>query len=243
MIAAVPAGAALYGRAHVGDAAGAYGGTSIGATTQVVKTTWYHVISASPGAAWPLSHEVLGGPPRVSLLAIIATIASTFFVFRFITATDFHLSKTWFVLLGLGIYFALSCLILGLTEKVQNETTRIGQVYLEYIPGVIFWVFIILIVALLSKKAKSLGRVVPVVLATLALLQFTVNWRLAESLNRSFVPNRQLIAAYSRDSSESERCMALWNWRNGIWPDYYRDTMTRGLDAASRVYFGRPFCR
>jgi hypothetical protein len=239
----IPTVAVLYGRKHVGGAAEAYGGTTIGSWGRTTKTVWLHFVSGAPGTSWPLAHEVLGGAARLTLLGLIATAVAALLVYRLVESFNFDLKTMLTTALALAAYFVVACGILGATEKVQNETSRVGQVYLEYIVGVVFWVFVILILIAAVKKYSTVHRLLMLALLVLSTVQFTTNWRLAESLNRSFVPNRQLVAAYRDKSSESERCLTLWNWRNGNWPDYYRDTMTEGLNLAYREYFKTDFCR
>jgi hypothetical protein len=242
-VVGLPALAVLAGRAKVGSVAETYGGTTLALSSRALSTTLIHIASATPGAGWKLSHETLGGSARLSLLAMFAAaLAVTVFVtsFRALPPIRNAVAKISACFL---IYFLVASIMLGITLKVQNETSRIGQVYLEYVPGHILWATALIFLGSLCIGAgKRTSEVFAVFLVIFATIQFTINWRLSESLNNMVVPNRQVIAAYSSSASESRRCMTLLNWRQGNWPEYYADTLTKGIAISYQNYFGESFC-
>ena len=254
-IIVVPAVFVLAGRTVTGDQAESYGGTTVRLGGTALRTFGLGLASSLPGAAWRLSIETLGGMVGIVWFAIGVTVLITWIAAgrtalvrrgqdRSVPAT----SDRWLqgvIISMLVIYWFTAVAIQAITVKVQDETIRLGYVYTSYCVGAAVVAFGLAAAARSVFANRRLHLYLPVVGAlavSFVLVQQTVNWRLSEQLNASFVPNRQLLAAFDDSAPPPERCQALLAWTSGGWPDYYEVGMIDGLDVAYRYYFGEPFC-
>ena len=93
------------------------------------------------------------------------------------------------------------------------------------------------------RQRRNVGRRLVCALAIgFLVVQATINWRLSEQLNQTYVVNHRLLDSFDEDIEESKRCDAFAAWAVVPWPDYYHDAMRDGLQEAYEYYFDEPFC-
>jgi hypothetical protein len=238
-------------RMHTAAQSGNYGGTSIALGGKTLKTFLFGLISSLPASAWEVTTQFLGGGVKLKLVSI-ATVFLVVIVglWEFPTITDF--SRTFrtqnrplLIALTLSLFgfwfFAVG--LQSLTEKVQNETGKLGYVYSYYAIGsAAVSVLISLAIVFISQKSLNFRIILFSCFLLFATVQGSITWRISEQMSSSLVPNRTLLAAFSDFDSVPERCQALRNWSAGNWPTYYEDGMIQGLQEASLGFHQEPFC-
>jgi hypothetical protein len=254
-IVLTPAFLLIYGRTVTGDQAQSYGGTTVRLGRVAVETFGLGVLSSLPGAAWGLSIRTLGGTLGIVWMAmaiVVLLVGITYVWVRSFRGEDIFARPDgtrlirWVFGLACITFWFVAVAVQALTVKVQDEVIELGYVYTSYTVGAaVVSLGLAAVIRTLVARREWWGSYGPGLLAvgiSFTLVQLTVNWRLSEQLNASFVPNRQLLAAFDDDASVPERCQALQNWTAGPWPDYYESGMVDGLEVAFEYYFDEPFC-
>ena len=136
--------------------------------------------------------------------------------------------------------------IQALTGKVQTEAPQIGHVYNFYAAGSTSVVIILVLIGkFMSGQAfarKALIALMPAMIV-IGAYQYNLNTAI-QKRHYSFTPqNRNLLVAFTEDLSRVDRCKALDEWQAMGWPDYYRTSMSAGIERAYFYFKGELFCR
>lgn len=238
-------------RMHTAAQSENYGGTSIALGGKTLKTFVFGVLSSLPASAWEVTTQFLGGGVTLKLVSV-ATLLLVVIVglLEFPTISDFTRpfrtqNRPLFATLILSLigfwFFAVG--LQSLTEKVQNETGKLGYVYSYYAIGsASVAVLMSLSVVFLSQKSINFRISLFSCFLLFATIQGSITWRISEQMSNSFIPNRTLLATFSNFDTVPKRCQALRNWSAGNWPSYYEDGMIQGLQEASLGFHQEPFC-
>ena len=238
-------------RMHTAAQSANYGGTSIALGGKTLKTFVLGLISSLPASAWRVTAQFLGGGVTIKLVSI-ATLALAVVVglWEFPTISEFTrpfktqnrpLFRTLILSLIGFWFFAVG--LQSLTEKVQNETGKLGYVYSYYAIGsASVAVLMSLSVVFISQKSFNFRITLFSCFLLFATIQGSITWRISEQMSNSLIPNRTLLAAFSNFDTVPKRCQALRNWSAGNWPQYYEDGMIQGLQEASLGFHQEPFC-
>jgi hypothetical protein len=254
LFVAMPALLVLYGRTVTAHNAATYSGTEV-SLGKAPRTFVRGVLSSIPGSAWRLSERVLGG--RISLVAII------FGVVIFVAM----LVRWWFAeseaepqaaspavnriglssaVVSVVVYASFAIALQAITPKVQTELLEVGFAYTFYAMSscaVALCIAVGFKAVLTNERYRAWRFLACSAAAAFLLVQCTVNWRLSEAMNQSYVTNRRLTASFDQDVRSDSRCRALEQWAAGSWPAYYEQGMIDGLQVAYQYYFGEPFCK
>ena len=260
------------GRRITGERASTYGGTTVRLGREAVGAFGYGMVGALPGTAWRLSIRSLGGTLGMVFLAIGVVVLLVWLAGSFIpmvasdarrdvasaptTTTTATTTTTttaspsfdgWLAgafVAALVVYWCFAVAILSITVKVQDETLGFGYVYSSYAVGATIVALVLAVIAhaVVRQGPSPVRLLLGCIACGFVLVQLTINWRLAEQLNDTFQVNRRLLAAFDEDVPPPQRCGALTEWTSWVWPDYYEDGMTDGIQLAYQHYFGEPFC-
>ena len=131
------------------------------------------------------------------------------------------------------------------TQKVQDESPKIGYVYNYYAIGATALAVIVglLVVAAPRRWNQPYVRLgLGAVLITFVAVQSLVNWNITVRFNEGTFANRQLLVTFSEGRTVEDRCSALTTWTSGAWPEYYEQFMIEGLQDSYRHFHGQDFC-
>lgn len=229
-----------------------YGGTSIAFAEGSGRAFGVALISSLPTAAWPLSRHYLSGVVELIPAAVI-TLAVVGSVLAFVSSSHARPTPSARVLRSTGAaltsspmaYWVLATLVQAATVKVQSEAVQVGQVYTYYAIGATTLAVVGAMLFHLLPHSALVLRLAPgftVLFSLFVLVQSMINWNISQRFNATTGQYRALLAAYSDQRNEAERCIALHEWAVLKLPDYYEVSMIEGLDAASHYYHGEPFC-
>lgn len=238
-------------RMHTATQSENYGGTHIVLGDKALKTFIFGLLSSLPASAWRITTQFLDGGVTLKLVSVATLILVVVVGLReFPTISDFartSRTKNRFLFSSLILsligfwFFAVG--LQSLTEKVQNETGKLGYVYTYYAIGsASAAVLIALSVVFISQKSLNFRITFFTCFLLFATIQGSITWRISEQMSNSLIPNRSLLAAFSNFDTVPKRCQALRNWSAGNWPTYYEDGMILGLQEASLGFHQEPFC-
>ena len=240
------------GRVIVGSASSTYAGTTVRIDHHFPFTAVRTLASSLPASAWVLSRDALGGSVALSartlIVAVVALAAGTMLVLESgQTKPDLRLARRLIVapVAMLLTYWLSAAGLQAMTVKVQDEAPRIGYVYTHYAVGATVVAVIVALLLLLVPWSRVRRPAVALSFGALSILstvQLTVNWRLAERLRQTTIPNQNLIESYSENRPFGERCAALRDWTAGQWPAYYENQMVDGIKSAFQHFHGEEFC-
>ena len=233
-----------FGRIAYRKAANAYGGTTIGDQHSLAETALIHVAGQLPGTAWRLSHEtnrlVFIPTVRAVLVGVIVGVSVLVCAKRIATSREPRNRLKLIFILTTGSL--IPPVLLSLTAKVQNETTRFGEVYIPYAYGLPLSIVTLAVVsAWLTKKTRAMWALC-IFLAAIGTVQYSINDRLSIHAQGAFRANSEILATWSDRPNRDARCLALSNWEQIPWPQYYRDELKNGLQMTYSDYFGEDFC-
>ena len=263
--AAAPAGALLLGRFVTGGQASTYAGTTTRVGGEAARTFVEGMLSSLPGAAWKLSDRfVTGGrsPGWWGFVCAVVTIAALTVSHRLdpmgpsepegpepfdAVLAPRDAATAWslvVIVVSMTVYWACAVAIQAITVKVQDESHGIGYVYTASAIGCCV---VAAAIAGLGEYArhhaiKPLRAVMAAAALVFVVLQGSVNWRLSELMDRTFIKNSELLASFDDDIGVADRCERLQTWAEGAWPDYYEVAMIDGLEVTYEHYFGESFC-
>jgi hypothetical protein len=238
-------------RLHSSGQSETYGGTTVTFGSKILKTFSFGVVSSLPASAWRVTSQFLGEGVELKLISVLTIFILVIVgLWELPTTADFSRVSTsrrlpLFVVLIMSLigfwFFAVG--LQSLTEKVQNETGKLGYVYSYYAIGAAsVAVLIALGIVVVSQKSFRLRVIVFSGFLLFVTIQGSVTWRVSEQMSKSLVPNRTLLAVFSNFDVLPKRCDALRIWSAGNWPVYYEDAMIRGLQEASFGFHHELFC-
>lgn len=240
-----------FSRMHSAAQSQAYSGTAVLFGEKSFRTFYFGLASSLPASAWQVTSEFLGRGFYLQLfptLTAIAAMSVALWHFPKISElTRISNHKNSFLLASLILsslgFWAFAVGLQSLTEKVQNETGKLGYVYSFYAIGAAtFAVLISITLILLSHTSIKIKTMVFTVLLAFSTIQSSITWNTSEHMSLSLVPNRTLLREFSNFEVMPLRCQALRNWAAGNWPSYYEDNMIIGLQNASMGFHKEPFC-
>jgi hypothetical protein len=250
LLVAAPVAAVLASKILMAPAAGTYTGTQVAVSSGIVSSVGQGLVSTLPASAWTLSREWLHAPvsiwatPVVVMLVAAVGIVLAARRWPMPPGTPSRLAGALFGASAIA-YMVGATTVQSATQKVQDETPRIGYVYNYYAIGSTALAVVVALAVLLAPRAlnRSAVRVIASsVLITVAAVQLLVNWNITVKFNAATAPNRHLLVTYSEGRAVEERCQALWDWSAGGWPDYYELYMIDGLQDSYQYFHGEPFC-
>ncbi len=238
-------------RLHTNAQSQTYGGTTVNIGWKAVKTFCFGLASSFPASAWNVTSELLGIGLGIKLIPVLVLLFAALIALRHFPSisnlTKISERKNWWLLISLVLaplifwFFAVG--LQSLTEKVQNETGKLGYVYSFYAVGAATFAFFTSVsIVLLAQKHLKVASLVLACFLVFATIQASVTWSVSDYMSRALVPNRNLLAAFSNFEKKPMRCQALRDWAAGGWPTYYEDGMIQGLQEASIGFHKEPFC-
>lgn len=230
----------LIGRLIYQSKAGAYGGTTIGNSGSIVRTALIHLGGNIPATGWDLSTEVYPSAARtdIALLLLVATVG----VVVHWGLKHLQLGTLRLILPVLFMGMVVPVALLSVTDKVQAETTRVGQVYIPYMYGLPFVVFLLICLLNLTYKHAQTRTFARFLFIAFATVQISTNRNLSEFGQTAYRANSELLTAWAESEPRELRCARLANWTSIPWPTYYRDELIEGLTLSYRAYHRSEFC-
>ena len=241
----------VFSRMHTAAEAQNYGGTTVLVNEKTFLTFFFGLASSLPASAWQVTSEFLATDFHFHLLPTLTVFTATLAaLWHFPKVSQFTQTPTTknsvllaSLLLSLLGFWAFSVGLQSLTEKVQNETGKLGYVYSYYAVGAAsFAVVISVLFILMSQKSRRTKTFLFSVVLIFVTVQNSITWNISERMSLSLIPNRTLLAEFSNFGIEPMRCQALRNWAAGNWPSYYEDNMIAGLQEASMHFHKEAFC-
>ena len=238
-------------RLHTSAQAQTYGGTTVAIGDKAFKTFYLGLASSLPASAWKITSELLDIRWGLKLIPFLVLVIAAFVAFcHFPSISDcsqISRRKNWLLLTSLALaplsFWIFSVGLQSLTEKVQNETGKLGYVYSYYAVGAATFALLTSVsIMLLAQRYLKVTSLIVACFLVFASLQASITWSVSDLMSKGTVPNRTLLAAFSNFEKQPMRCLALRNWAAGDWPDYYEDGMIRGLQEASIGFHKEPFC-
>jgi hypothetical protein len=144
------------------------------------------------------------------------------------------------------IYWLGATLAQTSTIKVQQEATRIGQVYNYYAVGAVCaaMFFAAFLITINWKRVQIKVRVFLVILfIPIGAFQYALNWNITSQFNLALSGNRNLLVAFADQPPMEQRCAAFDAWKSMGWPEYYWLDMELGMNASYQLYRGVQFCQ
>ena len=240
-----------FSRMHTAAQSQTYGGTTVLFGKKTFLTFYFGLASSLPASAWKVSSQFLGTGLHLQLLptltAFTALLVALWHFPKISDSTQIpnHKNSLLFaslILSSLG-FWAFAVGLQSLTEKVQNETGKLGYVYSYYAVGAAsFAVLMSVTLILLSQKSMKTKTLIFSIILVFSTFQSSITWQASELMSSSLIPNRTLLSQFSNFDVMPLRCQALRNWAAGNWPSYYEDNMINGLQQASLGYHKEPFC-
>lgn len=238
-------------RLHTAAASRTYSGTTVTIGWRAFKTFCFGLASSFPASAWNVTSELLEIGLDLKLIPSIVLLFAAFVtIMHFPTVSHFtriSKRKDWWLLTALVsaplTFWIFAVGLQSLTEKVQNETGKLGYVYSYYAVGAATFAFFASVtIILMSQKYLRVTSLMLLCFLVLATIQASITWSVSDHMSKVLEPNRTLLAAFSNFEEQPLRCQALRNWAAGNWPAYYEDGMIRGLQEASTAFHKEPFC-
>jgi hypothetical protein len=233
-----------------------YNGTALSFKAPFAGTFVNGVAGTFPATSWKIAHEWLTASlarPAQSWLPYFLGIAVLGSLYPLRNNWDsqqlVHKVKWQRVLIGcipFVIYWLGAIFTQASTEKVQLETTRLGQVYNFYAVGVTCLAIILIILLSLVNWKKTPVFVRSGLFATVLFFgayQHVINWNVMIQFNGATSGSRNLLVAYAEKPSMESRCAALNSWKTMGWPEYYWLDMELGLNASYEIFHGELFCK
>ena len=240
-----------FSRMHTAAQAQNYGGTTVLFDEKTFSTFYFGLASSLPASAWQVTSEFLGTDFHLHLLPTLtiftAALAALWYFPKIsqisqTTSPKNSLLLTTQIMSVLG-FWAFSVGLQSLTEKVQNETGKLGYVYSYYAVGAASFALLMSVTLItLSQQSMKIKALLFSVFLIFATVQSSITWNISEQMSLSLIPNRTLLAEFSNFGDVPMRCQALRNWAAGNWPSYYEDNMIAGLQKASLRFHKEPFC-
>jgi hypothetical protein len=237
---------------HTAARSQTYGGTTVNIGWRAFKTFVFGLASSFPASAWNVTSELSGIGLDLKLVPVLVLLCAALIALwhfpRISNSTKISKRKNWRLLTSLVlaplIFWIFAVGLQSLTEKVQNETGKLGYVYSYYAVGAAtFTLFASVSFILMAQKYMKVVSLVLSCFLVFASIQASITWSVSDHMSRALVPNRTLLAAFSNFEMQPMRCQALRNWAAGGWPAYYEDGMIQGLQEASIGFHKEPFCR
>ncbi len=250
LLLVAPGVAVLASRVLMAPTSGQYTGTQVSLTSGLLASVRQGLLSTLPGAAWPLSREWLDAPVFVRavplVIMLVATVTVVLLARRWpLPAGKASMRASALFVVSATVYMVGATAVQSATQKVQDESPRVGYVYNYYAIGATALAVIVVLLVLMLPPVmnRSPMRVVAsAIIITFATVQLLVNWNITIKFNAATAPNRQLLVTYSERRPVEERCQALWDWSAGGWPDYYELFMIDGLQDSYGYFHDEPFC-
>jgi hypothetical protein len=240
-----------FSRMHTAAQAQTYGGTTVLFDEKTFSTFFFGLASSLPASAWKVTSEFSGTDFHLELLSTLTVfIAAPITLWHFpkiSELTRIPMRKNSALLITLIFstlgFWAFSVGLQSLTEKVQNETGKLGYVYSYYAVGAAsFAVLTSVVLILMSQKSLKIKTLMFSIFLVFATVQSSITWNISEQMSLSLIPSRTLLKEFSDFEVMPLRCQALRNWAAGNWPSYYEESMIAGLQDASMGYHKEPFC-
>jgi len=239
-------------------ASAAYSGTAISLDGEFVGTFWRGLVSSLPASSWPFAFDWLTGPLRMDPWVMVGPVVGlgSVSVIVFLNRSRPHLrddprgqhpgSVLLVGLLPIVGYWMGTTFTQTATQKVQDESSRIGHVYNYYAVGSTAVVIITVVLSLFLLTDHSRRMLVALGVSTLMVLgtfQWALNWNVMVQFNGVVSGSRNLLVAVTEQPPMPERCSVLDTWKAMGWPEYYWLDMELGLNRLYEIHKGEPFCR
>jgi len=227
-----------------------YEGTEIALTLKAINTFGKMMVSSLPFSSWHLGFDWVTQYPtfKNSMLLLTPLFILMFGAIGLIKRRPSRKTQTkgmFWLFSSLAMYWIFATAIQSFTVKVQNEASRIGNVYNFYAVGstvfVIFFSAVFLIVFQSLKKPLAKAFILtPVFLAVGS--QVFLNLSIQQQHFSMLPQTRNLLVSYSERLPIESRCNFLQIWLGMGWPPYYSNSMTTGLEKSYQERFKEPFC-
>lgn len=238
-------------RMHTGAQSQTYSGTTVAIGGKAFSTFYFGLASSLPASAWKVTSKFLGTDFDLQFLSTLtlftAAIVALWHFPKLSEFTRVSTSKNSVLLTSLILsllgFWAFAIGLQSLTEKVQNETGKLGYVYSYYAVGAAsFAVLMSAALMLMSQKSMKIKTLTFSIFLVFGTIQSSITWNASEHMSWSLVPNRTLLKEFSNFGVMPLRCHALRTWTAGDWPSYYEDNMIIGLQNASLGFHKELFC-
>ena len=233
-----------------------YSGTALSFKAPFARTFVNGVAGTFPATSWNFAHEWLTETPArpaqswlpyflgIAVLGSLYPLRSKWGSQQLVCKVKWQrvlIGCAPFVIYWLGATFTQTA-----TEKVQLETTRLGQVYNFYAVGITCLAIIsILLLSIVNwKKVSVLVRsCLFAIVLFFGAYQYVINWNVMIQFNGATSGSSNLLVAYAEKPPMESRCAALNSWKTMGWPEYYWLDMELGLNASYEIFHGELFCK
>jgi hypothetical protein len=253
LVLALPAAATIFLQLRSAPQA-AYSGVSVDIHGPVIGPFLRSAASSLPASSWHLAYQWMTSnfpfySSAILSLTVLGTAGSIWWRLDSKARKDspsMQFLPTSLAVLATASFWFGATTIQALTGKVQTEATQIGHVYNFYASGSTSVVIILVLIGkFMSGRTfprKALIALMPAIIVFGA-YQYNLNTAI-QKRHYSFTPqNRNLLVAFTEDHSLVDRCKALDEWQAIGWPDYYRTSMSAGIERAYFYFKGELFCR
>jgi len=234
-----------------------YSGTALRLSDPFIEKFRNGIISSAPGSSWPLAHDWLGHTTRL-------TARSLQFFFVGLVAVGLLIrvarerpqieaptqSLKWRRLLIAAsapvVYWLGATFTQTATQKVQDESQRIGQVYNYYAVGSVAVALILTLILLgltNGQTQRSIRAGVAVLCIVVGGYQYATNWNVLLRFNEAMKPSADLLAAFADKPDMATRCAQLDRWKTMGWPEYYWLDLELGMNMMYQLNHQEEFCR